>query len=160
MFSLFERKKANSASAKLRKILDLTTDLHVLTNESRVFDRCRRTLPVLVTPWRGKDSTSLETREGIALDLSDGGMRILFFQLPEFSHYIVSLLAVGPNAESFHFLGEIRSCNRLSLNIYSVGYQANEIVDCRDLKAELREFFNHQMIELTKLVADQHQPTA
>ena len=145
---LFARKRTNEASSKLRRVIDLTTKIRLQEEDRREMTRCPRNLPVLITPWEGKQSPPGDTHGGVLQNISDQGMRLLFLKQPSQAQYIVTinLLQVEP-AEIFHFLAEVRNVEHFAPEIFTVGLEVTDILDERTMTAELRSHLRMHLCE-------------
>ena len=146
--SLIARKKSNEAAAKLRRIIDLTTQFRTMDNDPRIHHRCDRTIPVLITPWRMSDMNGSESHFGISQDISDQGMRILFMKKPVDHQFLISFIVIeSANPKAYHFLTEVQSCKNFCPDIFSVGLLASEFIDEKDLSIELRALLDVLVLE-------------
>ncbi len=129
--SILARKKRIEAGAKIRRLMDLSIARDSVANEARADDRYKRTLPVLITPWRGAETTNLDSHIGITRDMSDSGVRVFFLREPQEGDFILSfvLRRDKDTLECFHFLAEARNSNRFAPDIYTVGLLLKEYLE-------------------------------
>ena len=148
--SIRVRKKWVEAGAKVRRLMDLTMARDSVANELRVDDRYKRTLPVLVTPWRGEETNNMDSHIGITRDMSDNGARVFYFREPQEGEVLLSfvLRREKDTLECFHFLSEVRNSKPFAPDIYTVGLS---------IKEHLEEFrVADGVLSLTELIGQQY----
>jgi hypothetical protein len=131
--------------------MDLTIAKDSVANESRVDDRFKRTLPVLITPWRGDETSNSESHIGITRDMSDNGIKIFFLKLPQESEFLLSfvLKREKDKLERFHFLADVRDSKRFAPDIYSVGLYIKEHLEEIQVSASV--------VSLIDLIGEQYE---
>jgi hypothetical protein len=148
--SIVARKKRIEAGAKIRRFMDLSIARDSVVKEARADDRYKRTHPVLITPWRGDETTNLDSHIGITLDMSDNGVQVFFLREPQEGDFILSFVLRRERdaLECFHFLAEVRNSNRFAPDIYTVGLLLKEHLE----EAQVAE----GVLSLTELIGKQY----
>ena len=121
--SLLFRKKTVDAGAKLRRLMDLSIARSDIEDDKRVYDRYKRALPVLITPWRGSQTSNADSHIGISRDMSDLGVRLFFLKEPTGQEFLLSFFLQRERnvLECFHFKATVRNYMKFAPDIYSVG---------------------------------------
>ena len=148
--SILARKKRIELEAKVRRLMDLSIARESATTEARVHDRFKRTLPVLITPWRGDETTNLDSHIGITRDMSDSGVRVFFLREPPGVDLILSFVLKRETdvLECFHFIAEVRNTSRFAPDIYTVGLMFKEHLEEYQVVAGV--------LSLTELIGKQY----
>ena len=138
--SIRVRKKSIEAGAKIRRLLDLSAVIGDIAKDHRADDRYKRTLPVLVTPWRGRQTSNSDSHIGITRDISDHGIRAFFFKAPTDEEFLLSLVLQreGSVLECFHFLSVVRNKFKFAPDIYTVGLNVLEHLPELDVDPGIR----------------------
>ena len=148
--SFLARKKRIDLGAKVRRLMDLTIAIDSASTELRNDDRYKRTLPVLITPWRGDETTNLDSHIGITRDMCDSGVRVFFLREPQDGDFILSFVLRRERdvLECFHFLAEVRNTSRFAPDIYTVGLMFKEHLEEYQVVAGV--------LSLTELIGKQY----
>lgn len=148
--SLLSRKKRIDLGAKVRRFMDLSITKDYTQTEARNDDRYKRTLPVLITPWRGDETTNLDSHIGITRDMSDSGVRVFFLKEPHEGDLILSFVLKRERdvLECFHFLAEVRNSSRFAPDLYTVGLLFKEYLEDYQVVAGV--------LSLTELIGKQY----
>jgi hypothetical protein len=121
--SILFRKKMVEAGAKLRRLMDLSLEQGAIAKDKRIHDRYERALPVLITPWRGNQTSNADSHMGISRDMSDHGVRLFFLKEPTGQEFLLSFFLQRERnvLECFHFKATVRNYMKFAPDIYSVG---------------------------------------
>jgi hypothetical protein len=133
--------------------MDLTIVRDSVATESRVDDRFKRTLPVLITPLRGQETDNSDSLIGITRDMSDNGARLFFLKEPQDGDFLLSFVLKREKdvVEFFHFLAEVRNSTRFAPDIYTVGFAIKEYLEDSQVAAGI--------VSLTELIGNQYDCT-
>ncbi len=148
MFGLFSTKKKNGCSIRLRRLIDRTANWRIPEVETRETERCKRTLPIFLTPWRDKKTTAQEMETGISVDMSDNGLRVLMLRYPKASSYLISIINMEDGSpEIYSFLADVCSCEKFAPGIVSMGLRTSMSVEASELPPDVRIFLQAQIAE-------------
>jgi hypothetical protein len=148
MFGLFSTKKKNDCSVKLRRLIDRTANWRIPEVETREAERCKRTMPIFLTPWRDKKTTAQEMETGISVDLSDHGLRVLLLRQPKATSYLVSIINMEDGSpEIYSFVADVCSCEKFAPGIASLGLRTSHAIETIELPPDVRVFLQSQIAD-------------